>query len=92
MTTAGQSKNMGGWTAGAGVEQKLGRRLSLGFEYRHTDLGSKTFTPTNATTVNNGPETVGTNGATGLLGSVASGPTRISLKSDSFRVRVNFHF
>lgn len=92
ITTASQSKNMGGWTAGAGVEQKFGKRLSIGFEYRYTDLGSKTFTPANAATANTGPETVGTNGATGLLGSVVSGPTRISLKSDSFGVRVNFHF
>lgn len=92
VTTASQSKNMGGWTAGAGVEQKFGRRLSIGFEYRHTDLGSKTFTPAGASTVNNGHETVGTNGGRGLLGSVASGPTRVSLKNDSFSVRLNFHF
>ena len=50
------------------------------------------FTLSNQTTVNTGPETKGDNGGTGILGSVSTGPTLISLKSDSFGVRVNFHF
>ncbi|MGI8470147.1 MAG: outer membrane protein [Pyrinomonadaceae bacterium] len=98
--TASQSKNMRGWNVGGGFEQKFGKRFSIGFEYRHTDLRSKTFSPTNGTVVNTGPETHGDAngfggsglGATGLVGFVSSGPTRVSLKSDSFGVRVNFHF
>jgi opacity protein-like surface antigen len=92
ITNASQSKNMSGWNVGGGVEQKFGKRFSIGFEYRHTDLRSKIFSPTNGTITNTGPETRGDNGGTGLLGNVSSGPTRISLKSDSFGVRFNFHF
>ena len=83
---------MNGWNVGGGIERKFGKRLSIGFEYRHTDFRSKTFTLSNQTTVNTGPETKGDNGGTGILGSVSTGPTLISLKSDSFGVRLNFHF
>ena len=93
VTTASQSKNMSGWNVGGGIEQKFGKLLSIGFEYRHTDLRSKTFAPTNAVVVNTGSSVAGTNGVIpDTQGQVSSGPTRISLKSDSFGVRVNFHF
>lgn len=92
ITTSSQSKTMNGWIAGGGLEQKFGKRWSIGFEYRHTDLGSKTFTPTNATTINTGPEALGTNGGKSALGNVAHGPTLVSVRSDSFAIKVNFHF
>lgn len=92
VTTASEKQNMNGWNLGGGIEQKFGRHFSIGFEYRHTDLRSKTFTLGSQTTVNAGSETRGDNGAAGLLGSVSTGPTRISLKSDSFGVKANFHF
>lgn len=92
ITTATESKSMSGWNIGAGVEHKLGKHFSIGFEYRHTDLGSKTFSLSNRTTVNTGQETRGDNGQTGGLGSVNGAPTRVSLKSDAFSVRFNFHF
>ena len=97
VTTANETKNMNGWNVGGGFEQKFGKHLSIGFEYRHTDFRSKTFTLSNQTTINTGSETKGDAGGSGLgvtgnLGSVSTGPTSISLKSDSFGVRVNFHF
>lgn len=92
VTTASARRNMGGWTGGLGIEQALGSHLSVALEFRHTDLGARDFTPTNATTVNTGPEMRGTNGATGLLGSVASGTTRIQLDSDALSLRLNFRF
>ena len=92
VTTAEEEQNMGGWTGGFGVERKLGARVSAGFEYRHSDFRSKTFTLGNQATVNTGPEARGTNGVAGLPGGVATDPTRVSLKNDSFGVRVNFHF
>ena len=84
---------MSGWNVGGGIERKFGNRLSIGFEYRHTDLRSKTFAPTNGTVVNTGASVAGTNGVIpDTQGQVSSGPTLISLKSDSFSVRFNFHF
>lgn len=92
VTTASARRSMGGWTGGVGIEQALGSQLSVALEFRHTNLGARDFTPTNATTVNTGPETRGTNGATGLLGSVANGPTRSQLDSNAVSLRLNFRF
>jgi outer membrane immunogenic protein len=92
VTTAEEEKNMGGWTGGVGIERKLGTHVGIGLEYRHTDYRSETFTLGNQTTVNTGPEARGTNGVAGLSGGVSTAPTRVSLKSDSVGVRVNFHF
>jgi outer membrane immunogenic protein len=98
VTTASASRWLSGWTAGAGIEHKLGRSLSIGLEYRHTHLNGKTFTPTNAVTVNTGPTTRGDNvfgdgfGVTGSLGSVEAGPTRINTGSDTLSVRLAIHF
>jgi opacity protein-like surface antigen len=92
VTTAEEEKNMGGWTGGVGIERKLSAHVGIGFEYRHSDYRSGTFTLGNQTTVNTGPEARGTNGVAGLPGGVSTEPTRVSLKSDSLGVRVNFHF
>ena len=92
VTTAVESHALGGWTAGAGVEHKIGKALSIGLDYRHTDLGSTAFTLANQTIVNTGPTTVGDNGQPGLLGSVSTGPTRIKARSDALSLRVAFHF
>lgn len=92
-TTANESRNMGGWTLGGGFEQKISKRISFGFEYRHTDLRSKTFTLNNQTTVNTGPSARGSDGVvSNFQGDVSTQPTQVSLKSDSFIVKVNFHF
>ena len=92
VTTASEEQNMGGWTGGLGVARRLGAPFSIGFEYRRTDFGSKAFTLSNQTRVNTGPEARGTDGVAGLSGGVETGPTRVSIKSDSFSVRFNFHF
>jgi outer membrane immunogenic protein len=92
VTTARDRRNMGGWTGGLGVEQALGAHFSVALEYRHTDLGAKNFTLANQATVNTGPESHGTNGGTGLLGNVSTGPTRVSLRSDAVGLRLNFRF
>lgn len=97
VNTASERQNMGGWTGGFGVERRLGARFSLGFEYRHSDLRSETFTPGNPMRVNTGPLPRGTDGLPSdpiapVIGGVEPSPTRVSLNSDSFRVRVNFHF
>lgn len=92
VTTGSAHRNMGGWTGGLGVEQALGAHFSIALEYRHTDLGSKDFTPSGGTVVNTGPETHGNNGGTGSLGQVSPGPTNISLTTDALSLRLNFRF
>lgn len=92
LTTASERRNMGGWTAGIGLEQALGAHFSIALEYRHTDLGAGNFTLANQTTVNTGPESRGSNGATGLLGNVSTGPTRVQLDSDALSLRLNYRF
>ena len=92
VTTAREEQSMDGWTGGFGFARKLGKRVSVGFEYRRTDYRSKTFALDDQATVNTGPEPVGTNGVAGLSGGVVTDPTRVSLKNDYFGVRVNFHF
>ncbi|MEQ1765671.1 MAG: outer membrane beta-barrel protein [Pyrinomonadaceae bacterium] len=92
ITTASESRNQGGWNVGGGLERKLGKRYSIGAEYRHTDLGSAAFALSDQSTVNTGPDKIGNGGQPGLPGSVSTGPTAVSLKSDTFRFRFNIHF
>jgi opacity protein-like surface antigen len=92
VTTASESQSFGGWAAGGGIEQRVGRHISIALEYRHTDFGSRTFALSNQTVVNTGPTTVGTDGQPGQLGSVSTGPTQIALKGDSLGIRLNWRF
>jgi len=90
VTTAEERQYIGGWVVGGGVERKLGDHVSIGFEYRHTDFPAKTFTLSDQTTTNTGPDPIG--GGAGSHGGVVPGPTRVSLSSDSFVARFSFHF
>jgi outer membrane immunogenic protein len=44
-----QTSTQAGWAAGAGLEFKVKKHLSLKGEYLHTDFGSQSFTRTNLT-------------------------------------------
>ena len=100
VTTGSASRALSGWAAGGGIERKIGKSLSVGIEYRRTDLGGKTFAPSNSVTVNTGPTTMGDAGGlfgsglgvTGLLGMVQTGPTRIKVRSDALSLRLALHF
>jgi opacity protein-like surface antigen len=98
ITTASQNSNLSGFAVGGGFERKLNKQWSVGFEYSHTMYGSKTYALSSQTTKNTGPETLGEPlfvdgfGIHGLLGNVSTGPTKISLRVDTFGGRVNFHF
>lgn len=107
VTTGSERFGMHGWNIGGGVERKIGKHFSLGFEYRHTDIGSKTFVFQQLTATNTGPQAVGTSLGAGNPGGVnlgvgetpgatstgpAPNPTSFSHKSDSFGVRFNIHF
>lgn len=92
ITTASERHALSGWTAGAGIEQKLSKLLSIGLEYRHTAFGSHDFALASRTTVNTGPVTVGDNGQPGMLGSVSGGETRIGVRSDALSLRIALHF
>ena len=91
VTSGRQSQTHIGWTAGAGGEMAMSRRLSLGVEYRHTDLGSKSYLPTNPTTSINGPTATQSGGAP-AYGQAFPGATRISLSDDRVTVRINWRF
>ena len=92
LTIANELHTMAGWTAGIGADQAIGHHFSIGLEYRHSDFGTKTFTLANQVVQNLGPETHGDNGGTGLLGSVSTGPNRVSVRTDAIALRVNYRF
>jgi outer membrane immunogenic protein len=82
--TSSPAQNRHGWNAGGGVERRFNKRYSIGLEYRHTDLGSRTSAAESYLATYPTPPT---NAAI-----ISYAPTKISLKSDSFSVRFNFHF
>lgn len=82
--TSSAAQNRHGWNAGGGVERKLGDRYSLGFEYRHTDLGSRmSVADSYHATYPPSPTQAAI---------ITYAPTNVSLKSDTFSVRLNFHW
>ncbi len=92
LTSGSGHSNFSGWTGGGGIEERLGRHLSLALEYRHTAFGSKLVTVATGAAVNTGPVTVGDNGAPGTLGQAMTAGSRIGLHSDSLGLRLNWRF
>jgi opacity protein-like surface antigen len=89
------SANRTGWTAGAGAEWALSRSLSLGVEYRHTDLGSQNWTLRNAVITTQVPTVTAPAGSSsgGALPSAALADSqRISWSNDAVSVRLNYRF
>jgi len=79
--TTSQTKNHMGPTVGGGVEYRLGPNLSVGGEYRYTDLGSETYA-------------LGTVPITGTATAFASAPVtgKVSLQTHTFLVKLNYNF
>lgn len=91
LVTARETRDLIGWTAGLGVEHRLGAHLRLGIEGRYTDYGAKTFTMDNATQTNAGA--VAPAPFTAVSGEGAyPGPTRVSLSDAQVNVRLTFAF
>ena len=90
--SANARRTVGGWRAGLGVDQRLGRHFSIGLEYLHTDLGTHDLTYHSSVTSFTGPFTRGDNGATGLHGQVVVGATRAAVTTDAIGLRLNFRF
>ena len=67
VTSASQTRTLTGWTAGGGIEHKLGKSgLTIGLDARYADYGSKTYTLPGATTMVSGPLVfTGAEGGTG---------------------------
>lgn len=88
VSTGSQSHRHIGWTAGLGGEVALSSAVSLGLEYQHTALGSRTYSPANPSVTDTGPAlpTPGTNGQAN------AGPTRVTLSNDRITLRLNWRF
>jgi len=98
ITTSGsQTRTLTGWTAGGGIEHKLGTGgLTIGLDARYADYGSKTYTLPSVTTVVSGSLVfTGAEGGTGnpIPTPIATpGPTRVSLSDVRVAVRLAWHF
>ncbi len=91
LVTARETRDLLGWTAGIGVEQRVGAHLRLGLEARYSDYGSKTFDLADATQSNAGPAAPAP--FTAVTGEGAyPGPTRVRLTAASLAVRATFAF
>lgn len=80
-----------GWTAGIGLEQRLGSHIRIGIEGRYSDYGAKNFAFANATRTSTGtlaaaPFTARTDEG------VYPGTTRIGLTDAQVNVRLVFAF
>jgi len=92
VSTASFSKTRLGWTAGGGVEQRVGAHFSIGLEYRHTDLGRVTYAVTD-TIVSAGAVITDTQGNhASIQPSISNAATSVRLHSDSISIRANFRF
>ena len=92
VTTEGSAaKSQGGWRAGLGLDHRFGRHFSIGLEYLHSDFGHADI-PFNSQVTSFGTLTRDSNGSAGTPGQVISASTRVSYRSDSLGVRLNFRF
>ena len=91
-TSSNARGTVGGWRAGLGVDQRLGRHFSIGLEYLHTDFGAHDLTFHSSVTSFAGTFTHGDNGATGTHGQVNTAATRVAMTTDAIGLRLNFRF
>jgi len=91
-TSSNARGTVGGWTAGLGVDQRLGRHFSIGLEYLHTAFAAHNLTFQSTVTSFPGPFTHDNNGATGVHGQVLTAATRVALTTDAIGLRLNFRF
>ena len=93
ITTSSNARGtVGGWRAGLGIDQRLGRHFSIGLEYLHTNLGAHTLPFHSSVTSFAGTFTHGDNGATGTHGQVLTAATQVAMTSDAIGLRLNFRF
>lgn len=90
--TASTTQNFVGWTAGAGIEQRIGENVSIGLDYRHNAYGTKNIAMPASTLVNSGQSITDANGTRVSIAGATPGPTRASLTSDNLAVTLSFHF
>lgn len=86
------SRTAGGWRAGLGIDQRIGRHFSIGLEYLHTSFGGRDLVYHSTVTSFAGTFTHGDDGATGTHGQVVVPSTRVALTSDAIGLRLNLRF
>lgn len=91
IVTARETRNLVGWSAGLGVEQRIAAHVRLGLEARYSDYGSKTYTLANAIQTNAGPAAPAPFTAVSGEGAYP-GPTRVGLTDAQLAVRLTFAF
>jgi opacity protein-like surface antigen len=91
LVTASETRSLIGWTAGLGIEQRLGAHLRIGLEGRYTDYGSKTFALDNPAQTDAGAAAAAPFTAVSGEGAYP-GPTRVGLRDAQVNVRLTFAF
>jgi opacity protein-like surface antigen len=91
-TDSNARRTVGGWRAGAGIDQRIGRHFSIGLEYLHTSFSGRDILFHSSVTSFAGTFTHGDNGATGTHGQINAASTRVALTSDALGLRLNFRF
>ena len=92
VSSATFSKTKLGWTAGGGLEQRIGSHLSIALEYRHTDLRTVSYA-VGEPIVSAGATITDTQGNhPSVQPSVSSSTTNVKLRSDAIGLRLNFRF
>ncbi len=84
--TATETRTLVGWTAGGGADWAVTNNIVLGFLYRHSEFGSKSFNVATssgaATTISGG----------GVLPGLATPPARLRLTNDQVTARISWLF
>ena len=89
-----ESSNATGWTAGAGAEWALSDKVTLGIEYRHTDLGEDAYVLPTTVVAGTVPTIITPAGSPGggTAPNATLSTTTAGFKSDSIGMRLNFWF
>ena len=85
--TATETRTLVGWTVGGGADWAVTDNIIVGFLYRHSDFGTRTF---NVATDSTGTPTTISGG--GLLPGIVTTAARLRLTDDQVTARISYRF